>query len=225
MPGCPFGFGCPTGWWPAGRWRRATAGRSGRLAEEAARWSRSQALVDRWVTDGLLEAVHLRAFSFGGSSTASPSGPAHQLTSLAEARSPENKSEALAFAVALQRLTCGLRRHLVSRRDLRRASVATAADLHAVARGRRRRGLRHVADGRGACFHACRAPAWTAGRAGWAPTTFAQVDRSGGPARRPVETAAGAPAAPGEAAAGTAVRTCGATSAGGVLPRARRRHR
>ena len=60
-------------------------------------------IADRWVADGLIGDGVLRPFSFGDERMfCMPSGSTHALTSLAHARSPNNKSEALAFAAALR---------------------------------------------------------------------------------------------------------------------------
>jgi hypothetical protein len=61
-------------------------------------------LANRWVSDGLLEqGGALREFNFGNQVLhCLASGPGHQLTSLEHGISPQNKSEAIAFAVALR---------------------------------------------------------------------------------------------------------------------------
>lgn len=60
-------------------------------------------LFERWVADGLLNNADFKTFAFGDTTLLClASGPAHRLVPIEDSRSPNSKSEALAFATALR---------------------------------------------------------------------------------------------------------------------------
>lgn len=60
-------------------------------------------LADRWLSTGLIQECELNSFTFGERSFQSIScGPSQVLTPVSEAKSPDSKVEALAFALALR---------------------------------------------------------------------------------------------------------------------------